>query len=261
MGRRRSFSDQEGANAGYAVPSVPSEAEIGETALVEFAESATTRIRPVYGSVATELLGDSFAEVVEHYQAPLISFLYGMVGNREQAEDLAQDTLIKAFEAMERRRRRQADSRQEFSAGWLFRIARNTAIDALRRKRLIAWLPFAAEHEAVLPSRGDFVGKLADRELVQQVLSRLPTRYRTCLLLRAVVGMSNGEIAETLGISVRNVNTSLFRARERFRQVYNQLEGATTPGTTGAPPARQERETDLLSPLSPDPALAEGEAE
>ncbi|MGH2411679.1 MAG: RNA polymerase sigma factor, partial [Chloroflexota bacterium] len=74
-----------------------------------------------------EVLGGSFTGVVDRYQAPLISFLFGMVGSREQAEDLAQDTLIKAYAAMERRR-----AGQQFTAGWLFRIARNTAIDALR---------------------------------------------------------------------------------------------------------------------------------
>ncbi|HWE60327.1 MAG TPA: sigma-70 family RNA polymerase sigma factor [Chloroflexota bacterium] len=187
-------------------------------------------IRPVPSVITVETLGESFTSVVERYQGPLIQFLYGMVGNREQAEDLAQDTLIKAYEAMERRR-----SGQEFSAGWLFRIARNTAIDALRRKRLISWLPFGEEHEsavsAALPRSGpageDFAGTLADRELIQQVLRRLPDRYRACLLLRTVVGMSNGEIAETLGMSVRNVNTTLFRARERFRQVFTQLENTT----------------------------------
>lgn len=184
--------------------------------------------QPVVGAIHAETLGDSFTGVVERYQGPLIQFLFGMVGNREQAEDLAQDTLIKAYEAMGRRR-----GGQEFSAAWLFRIARNTAIDALRRRRLIRWLPFGGEHEEgvaapvlVAPESGeDFARALADRELVQQVLGQLPDRYRECLLLRTVVGMPNTEIAEALGISVRNVNTTLFRARERFRDIFNQVEG------------------------------------
>jgi RNA polymerase sigma-70 factor (ECF subfamily) len=85
-----------------------------------------------------------------------------------------------------------------------------------------------------MPAHGDFAGVLAEQELVQQVLARLPARYRECLLLRTAVGMSNGEIAGTLGISVRNVNTSLFRARERFRQVYAQLAGGGALGTAGS---------------------------
>jgi RNA polymerase sigma-70 factor, ECF subfamily len=172
------------------------------------------------------LLADSFTEVVERYQTPLVQFLYGMVGNVEQAEDLAQDTLLKAYEAMEHRR-----PGQQFSAGWLYRIARNTALDALRRKRLIAWLPIDLV-EAILPTRGDFAGRVAERELVQEVLACLPARYRACLLLRTVAGLSNGEIAESMGISTRNVNTLLFRARERFRMVYAQAAGADAePGT------------------------------
>ncbi len=179
-------------------------------------------------AAATEPLSSSFSSVVDRYQVPLISFLYGMVGDREHAEDLAQDTLIKAYEAMERRR-----AGQEFSSGWLFRIARNTALDALRRKRLIAWLPFGVEHEPVLPARGDFAGQLAEQELVRQVLATLPARYRECLLLRSVVGLSNGEIAAALGISARTVNTLLFRARERFRAVYRQLDPATPQPAQG----------------------------
>ncbi|HVC82921.1 MAG TPA: sigma-70 family RNA polymerase sigma factor [Chloroflexota bacterium] len=166
-----------------------------------------------------EILGGSFTGVVDRYQAPLISFLFGMVGSREQAEDLAQDTLIKAYEAMERRR-----PGQQFTAGWLFRIARNTAIDALRHKRLISWLPFGVEHEHILPARGDFAGKLAERELVREVLAQMPPRYRECLLLRTVVGMSNVDIAQALGITARNANTLLFRARERFREIYSRLD-------------------------------------
>jgi RNA polymerase sigma-70 factor (ECF subfamily) len=162
--------------------------------------------------------------VVARYQTPLISFLYGLVGSHEQAEDLAQDTLIKAYQAITHRR-----AGQEFSAGWLFRIARNTAVDAMRRKRLIAWLPFGAEHEAILPVRGDFAGRLAEQELVRHVLAALPGRYRTCLLLRSVAGLSNGEIAEALGITNQNVNTLLFRARERFRQVYATLDRGPAP--------------------------------
>jgi RNA polymerase sigma-70 factor (ECF subfamily) len=166
-----------------------------------------------------ELLAASFSGVVDRYQAPLVSFLYGMVGNREQAEDLSQDTLIKAYEAMERRH-----DGQQFTAGWLFRIARNTAIDAMRRKRLISWLPFGVEHEQLLPTRGDFAGQLAERELVRQALSQMPPRYRECLLLRTVVGMSNIDIAQALGLSARNTNTLLFRARERFREIYIRLD-------------------------------------
>ncbi len=168
---------------------------------------------------------DDFAAIVERYSAGLISFLFGMIGDREQAEDLAQDTLIKAFEALQHRR-----AGQEFSSGWLFRIARNTALDALRRRRLIAWLPFAPEHERLLPARDDFAGQLADRELIQSILSQLPARYREVLLLRAVVDLSNTEIATALGMSPGSVNTLLFRARERFRQVHDQVTAADLPG-------------------------------
>ena len=186
--------------------------------------------RPQAGSAPADVLSDHFAAVVERYQAPLISFLFGMVGTREQAEDLAQETLIKAYEHM---RDRRAD--QVYTSGWLFRIARNAAIDSLRRRRLISWLPFGSEHETALPARGDFATQLADRDVVQQVLARMPARYRECLILRSVADMSNTEIAVTMGISARNANTTLFRARERFREIYHQIEGSDQPQPRGHP--------------------------
>jgi RNA polymerase sigma-70 factor (ECF subfamily) len=238
MGDPRSLSQEEHEFAAHVRPHGQACGGKGDGVAAEYVDAISAGVRPAAGALQADRLGDSFTGVVERYQAPLIQFLFGMVGNREQAEDLAQDTLIKAYEAMERRR-----NGQEFSAGWLFRIARNTAIDALRRRRLIRWLPFGGEHEegAVCPalpaprSGEDFAGALADREIVQQVLRRLPERYRECLLLRTVVGMSNAEIGEALGMSVRNVNTTLFRARERFRQVYAQIE---SPSPATAPEAR-----------------------
>lgn len=190
---------------------------------MDYLDASGAIAMPAPPARSVTLLADSFTEVVERYQTPLVQFLYGMVGNLEQAEDLVQDTLLKAYEAMEHRR-----PGQQFSAGWLYRIARNTALDALRRKRLIAWLPIDLV-EVLLPARGDFAGRVAERELVQQVLTCLPARYRACLLLRTVAGLSNGEIAESMGITTRNVNTLLFRARERFRLVYAQLAGAADP--------------------------------
>ncbi len=235
MADARSLIGHEG-NLGPAAPTPPpgagdedareaNDRDEGETDLIQ-AECVDYRSAALTAGWAapaaeskSEALGLSFTGIVDRWQGPLISFLYGMVGSREQAEDLAQDALIKAYEALERRR-----DGQQFTVGWLFRIARNTAIDAMRRKRLISWLPFGVEHEQVMPTRGDFAGQLAEREMCRQVLTRMPPRYRECLLLRAVAGMSNVDIAQALGLSARNVNTILFRARERFREIYSEID-------------------------------------
>ncbi len=84
------------------------------------------------------------------------------------------------------------------------------------------------------PVRHDFAGQLADRELIQSVLRLLPARYREVLLLRTVAGLSNKEIATALGMSAGSVNTLLFRARERFRQVYDQVTAADRVGHPAA---------------------------
>ena len=195
----------------------------------ELLSASDTQRIPVIISPPCDLLDEGFPALVDRYQAPLISFLHGMVGSHELAEDLAQDTFLKVYESIQHRR-----PGQQFTAGWLFRIARNTAIDQLRRKRLISWLPWGQDAMDLIPARGDIAGQIAERDLVRQVLAQLPSRYRTCLLLRAVAGLSNPEIAEALNISVRNANTTLCRARERFRRLYEQLDEQEQAGSEGS---------------------------
>ncbi|HEY7984022.1 MAG TPA: sigma-70 family RNA polymerase sigma factor, partial [Ktedonobacterales bacterium] len=77
----------------------------------------------------------SFERIYEDFKTPIVNYIYHLVGNRDQAEDLAHDTFLKAFKALPK-----MDSSLKLSA-WLYRIATNTAYDALRRRKLIGFLP------------------------------------------------------------------------------------------------------------------------
>jgi RNA polymerase sigma-70 factor (ECF subfamily) len=212
------------------------------------------------GSEAGPVIGvDDFEEIFTRFQTPLTNFVFRLVGNREQAYDLTQDVFVKAYRALSGGTTIQAAA----LSSWLYRIASNTATDALRRRRLIAWLPLSLFNEdrgvgAGMPGSdnanngqpggpdeslsnaaaavasgtfasgydgGRFEQHVADRELVQTVLGRLPEKYRVCLLLYEHEGFSCAEIAEVLSLSPSAVKMRLMRARERFIALYKQETG------------------------------------
>jgi RNA polymerase sigma-70 factor, ECF subfamily len=215
-------------------------------------EAASEEVaKPAAGPVVTV---DDFEEIFTRFQTPLINFVFRLVGNREQAYDLTQDVFVKAYRALSGGTTIQAAA----LSSWLYRIASNTATDALRRRRLINWLPLSLFNEdrgvgAGMPGMenadgsrqgngdesypsaatsfaggydgGRFEQHVADREVVQTVLKRLPPKYASCLLLYEHEGFSCAEIAEVLSLSPSAVKMRLMRARERFITLYKQETG------------------------------------
>ena len=169
--------------------------------------------------VARARRGDAaaFSEIFERYHHRIVNYLYGLVHDRELAADLAQDSFLKAYRALPR----MGDDLR--LAPWLYRIAGNTAFSALRRRRLIRWLPLLGD--AIVVESAD--GHVAEAEAVQRALAQLPAKYAAPLLLHSHEGRSCGEIAAILDISPGAVKTRLFRAREAFRAVYGEEAGSS----------------------------------
>jgi RNA polymerase sigma-70 factor (ECF subfamily) len=194
---------------------------------------------------------DDFEDIFTRFQTPLTNFVFRLVGNREQAYDLTQDVFVKAYRALASGTTIQAGA----LSSWLYRIASNTATDALRRRRLISWLPLSLFNEdrgigAGMPDQdaansqqpteeevhsasaagaltngydgGRFEQHVADRDVVASVLKKLPPKYAECLLLYEHEGFSCAEIAEVLHVSPSAVKMRLMRARERFIELYQQ---------------------------------------
>ncbi len=167
----------------------------------------------------------SFERIYDDYKTPIYNYIYHLVGNREQADDLTQDTFLKAFKALPK-----MDGSLKLSA-WLYRIATNTAYDALRRRKLIAWLPWQdLDHEPADVESADPQETIGTSELVHAALKRMPKHYRAALLLYTQEGYSYAEIAKTLNIAESGVKMYLSRARHSFREHYRVLEqgGGTT---------------------------------
>lgn len=143
---------------------------------------------------------------------------YRITGNSEDARDVTQDTFVRAYRHLGR------TDLEGNLGGWLSRIAANCAIDLLRRRKRIQWdsweeLPERADDAS--EDRPESVALASDnaRE-IQDILNRLPTHYRSALVLREMEGYSIAEIALILGRSAPSVKSLLFRARERFRAEY-----------------------------------------
>jgi len=158
---------------------------------------------------------DAFATIFDEYHQRICRYLCSLVRDPDLAEDLAQQTFVRAYRALSR-----AAPPQNLNA-WLYAIATNSALSALRRQRLRAWLPFGLGGE---PAAAEDHEKLwGEQELVGQAFSKLREDQVACLLLRFQHGLSYAELADALGTSLAATKMRLSRARAVFREVYLQL--------------------------------------
>jgi RNA polymerase sigma-70 factor (ECF subfamily) len=157
----------------------------------------------------------------EAYNHRICTFLGHMVGNEETGRDLAQETFIRAWKALPSLRH------PAQTEAWLFRIARNMAIDYLRKKLPKVVLPWANmdEHEATgnLKAEG-FEERVSEQECVKQALAHLRPKLRECLILYVIVGLSQKKIAEILHINETSVIVYVSMGRNAFRQAYERLK-------------------------------------
>ena len=159
----------------------------------------------------------AFEQLFLGHRDEILAYICRVIGERQQAEDLTQDTFVKAYRALGH-----LPSDANVRA-WLYRIATNTAVDWLRRRRLISWLPLF-ERDKYLANHISFAEGALESLVVQRVLRRLPTRYSVPLVLYSCQGFSTQENAAILGISQGAVKSRLFRARAKFRRLYPSEE-------------------------------------
>lgn len=146
-------------------------------------------------------------------------YVQRIVGDWETAEDVAQDTFVKALRSW---------SRREPAASahtWLYRIATNTAFDELRRRRRTRMVSYLVEQvpEGADPS---FESQVAAADAVHQALREVPELFRAALLLHVYDGQAVDEIARRLNVPVGTVKSRLFRARAHARRAYTCAAGA-----------------------------------
>src|SRR5437763_5501117 len=171
----------------------------------------------------------AFRRLVEPYRHALEVHCYRMLGSTQDAEDLAQETLLRAWRALER-----FEPRVRFQT-WLYRIATNACLDELerrpRRPEPIDPFPDRPSDETASPTY-DPAARYAIREGMELALLRaiqeLPGRQRAVLIFRDVLGWTAPEVAELLESTVASVNSALQRARGTIEQ---ELPGEMTRAT------------------------------
>ena len=165
--------------------------------------------------------GDAGAwrELVDTHSGPLFRYAFRMVGERDAAEDIVQEAYLRLWRQA-KRWRPEAPVR-----AWLFRVAGNLAIDALRRRRHT--LEIGPDHEEASPGIDDRLSEKEQAEWVWRLIAELPERQRKALVLCRVEGMSMTEAGAVLGCSVGAVESLLSRARHQLksRMEPNRLAG------------------------------------
>ncbi len=184
--------------------------------------------------VAQALEGDemAYAELLERFRRPVFSLIYRMIGDREQSEDLAQESFVKAFNNLD-----SYNPNYRFSS-WLFKIANNHAIDHLRRARLptvsIHGSPHAANAEREEETRIvlEAPDESPEQEImalelgseIEEAIKRLRPEYRTAVILRHIESRPYEEIAEIMDVPIGTVKTFLHRARAELRHALAHLK-------------------------------------
>lgn len=178
----------------------------------------------VKSRIAQVLKGDrnAYGEVVELYKDKVFQLCYRMLGNRHEAEDIAQEAFIRAYVNIH-----SFNLNKKFSS-WIYRIATNLCIDRIRKKKpdyfLDAEVPGTEgltmysqiASDSALPE--DELESLELQETVQKEISKLPDKYRSVIVLKYIEELSLNEISEILDLPLGTVKTRIHRGREALRQ-------------------------------------------
>lgn len=167
----------------------------------------------------------AYEELVNRYKNSVFAIVCRMVGQYQEAEDITQEVFISVYEKLY-----QFDTSKRFSP-WLYRIATNASISALRRKKKVVMLNFDETYaQSPDPAPNEFDPEYAYerqelREEILQAIAELPESYRVVIALRYQSDLNNQEIAEILGVSKENVEVKVHRARKALRRILQKRWG------------------------------------
>ena len=185
----------------------------------------------------------AFEELVAQFQHRLVAIMHHLIGNADEAEDLAQEVFLRVYRA-----RKKYHPRCKFST-WLFTIANNLALNALRSRQRKPVVPLPAQDsgplgprpaEQLVPDRGSGpMQKVQRQEVAAQVRRALETlneRQRMAVVLNKFEDMNYAEIALVMGLTTKAVKSLLSRARMNLRAAlygYVYMDGEPLPEVSG----------------------------
>jgi RNA polymerase sigma-70 factor (ECF subfamily) len=172
---------------------------------------------------------EAFNVLMQRYEGRLYAFIYRLLGSRQEAEDVLQDTFLRAY-----RNRTQWNGRRAKFSTWLYTIAINRSRDLLRKRRrhhlrsLEDVLVEGRNVHDVVPDRGTSPRQSAEQEEIHRKLAeafeQLPGTLREVLVLSECESLDYREIARVIGCSLGTVKSRAFRARKELRRALAELE-------------------------------------
>ena len=180
-------------------------------------------------------------ELFAKHQGEIFAYLVRMLRDPELAADLTQDAFVKAYRAYD------SLEKPENARAWLYQIAHRVALDDLRRRRIVRFVPLVGESHNTAPSAEHLVMEARLSGDLQRALERIPERQRAALLLSELHDLTGIELAAVLGVSHVAARALLTRARESLRQELTKereaeaAKDAPSPAST-ASKAAEERQ-------------------
>jgi len=164
-------------------------------------------------------------ELFALHSTEIHTYLARMVRDTELAADLTQDTFVRAFRSL--------DSLEDPAKArpWLYSIANRLALDDLRRRRIVRFIPWTGESHGTAPSAERLVMDARLSGPLERALARIPERQRAALLLAELHDLTGVEIAGILGVSHVAARALLTRARESLRAAIAEEEALLPPET------------------------------
>ncbi|NLO21281.1 MAG: sigma-70 family RNA polymerase sigma factor [Syntrophomonadaceae bacterium] len=167
---------------------------------------------------------EAFEELVNRFKNRVFALVYRIVGQQQEAEDVSQEVFLAVYEKLY-----QYDNSKKF-APWIFRIATNASINALRRKKKVILLNFEESYSSAYELNQSSIATdphlMFERQELENEISsaimQLPENYRVVITLRYHLDLDNQEIADVLGISRENVEVRIHRARKALRKIILQ---------------------------------------
>ncbi len=172
----------------------------------------------------TESNESAYATVFRTWYAPLVRFLDAMLRQRDEAEEVAQEVMLELWE-----HRTTIDPERPVQA-WLFRSARNRALNVLRHRNVRAVAAPGIARMSSAPAPSDSAASEHEMQAaLHEALADLPPRCREVFTLSRANGLKNAEIAEKLGVSVKAVEAQMARA---FRALRERMRPWLPPGSS-----------------------------
>ena len=157
-------------------------------------------------------MGHEIEELYLKYKDNIYNYLYQLSLNKHTAEELTQDTFLKAFKYFN------SFKAQSTVKTWLYSIARNTYLDYIKKRRLYNEETI---EENEFASKNDDYSSSNEKIIIKGILNNLNEAERTLILLRDLYGFSYMEISTVMAVTIGQVKIGIYRARKKFKELYN----------------------------------------